>query len=359
MDLLERQLDWFLNSEQGARQKFTSIFLGGGTPGMLSREYEGIFRKLKNHIAPDCEISIETNPEDIQPDILAQWHDLGINRISMGVQTFQERGLEVLTRNHGSIKAQRAIEEVLKVFSNLNIDLIYGWPDQSVQQWRQDLEQAAVLGVPHLSLYNLTYEAGTPLNRKKDRGMLQDVADEHLESLYQTAMMTLSGPWIHDEVSNWSLPGFSCKHNWLYWQDSHYLGLGCGAHGYLPVGEVGLRYAFPKQLRTYLRAGEGFVDADITSLEEFLISHGASIDEGRTLSDWLLELIGCSLRSRKGVPVNEIEKLLKCKFEPGKILQTGIDMGLVKLEKGQLYLEPSEWFRETSWATELVMAFES
>ena len=336
--------------------KPTTVFFGGGTPGMFAEEYQALFKRFSSMLADDAEISMAANPEDVTEERLKYWRDLGFNRLSMGVQSFSPEGLKFLTRQHSPEKTTKAIELALKYFDNLNIDLIYGWKDQSKAQWLQDLKHAVDLGVPHLSLYNLTFEQGTTLGRKKSRGLIPDIEDEHLEELYLAAVNFLKEGWIHDEVSNWSRPGYSCRHNWIYWRGGHFIGVGSGAHGFLPEpSPLGTRYYFSKEFRSFI--SDFNADLPAANQEEVLRNIGAKIDEGRDRNDWLLEFVGSGLRTRHGVPIEYIEKLLECKFIPRKILQSGIDMGLVSLQDGQLRLDPKEWFRENRWSLEVAMSF--
>ena len=324
---------------------------------MFDKEYRKIFDLLLPQIASDSEISIEANPEDISEERLQYWRSLGINRLSMGVQSFLPKGLKFLTRNHQVGDTVKAIELALKYFPNLNIDLIYGWEGESVENFMSDIARAESLGINHLSLYNLTYEPGTTLGRKESRGLVHADADEHLEKLYLGAVEKLRGPWIHDEVSNWSREGHSCKHNWIYWQGGYFWGLGSGAHGYLPSDSShGIRFSFPKDFRRYLNS-DLLDTSQESSLSQDLRALGAIVDEERGAEDWLLEFVGSGLRSRMGVSISHIESILKCKFLPSKILQFGIDKGLVDYRKGRLYLSPSEWFRENRWSLELAMSF--
>ena len=161
------------------KTSLTSVFFGGGTPGMFTTEYEPIMGAIRRFTAPNCEISIEVNPENVSMESCRTWKDLGFNRVSMGVQSFTDRGLETLTRGHGADVAIRSIEILQNTFANINIDLIYGWHKQSSVDWQHDLHLATDLQIPHLSLYALTYEGRTPFARRVRRGVWHEEEDRH------------------------------------------------------------------------------------------------------------------------------------------------------------------------------------
>lgn len=356
MDGLLWQLEFFLENF-GTSLRFASVFIGGGTPGLLGKEYGPIFDCLAPYLADNAEITLEANPDDIQQNSLETWRSLGFNRLSVGIQTFSPRGLKELSRRHSSQKSREALELALGSFDNVNADLIYGWAGETPEDWDFDLAQVVGLEIPHLSLYNLTYEPGTVLTRRKNRGLLAEQEDAQLEVFYKMAQSRLQDRWQQDEVANWSQVGYSCRHNWIYWQDQPYLAFGCGAHGYLADGGWGLRYSFPKTLRTYL-ASIGTPDrGQPLSPRSFLESQGASLETDRGPNEWLLETVGCGLRSAKGVDIGRIETLLNCKFVPSKLLNLGLNKGLLTQKGSRITLATEEWFRECRWALELADSF--
>lgn len=155
-------------SDGGAH--LSTVFFGGGTPSLFDREYIKFFRDVEAYLGSASEVSLEANIDDITAERLTIWSDVGFNRCSLGVQTFDPDGLRFLTRDHSSGQAMKAIESSLRYFPNLNIDLIFGWKNQSIDSWLLDLQTAVSLGVPHVSLYNLTFEERTPLGRKAAKG---------------------------------------------------------------------------------------------------------------------------------------------------------------------------------------------
>lgn len=333
-----------------------SVFLGGGTPGMFDSQYKSLFQEISKLCTSDTEISIETNPEDITKERVEIWKDLGINRVSMGVQTFDPDGLSFLKRNHSVSKARKAIDIIANAIPNLNIDLIYGWPQQNSEILQKDLKIATESPAKHLSLYNLTYEPQTPIGRQKIRGKLTAVEDDLLADFYELIMNTLQDKWDHEEVSNWSKPGFSCKHNWIYWNSEEYLGLGCGAHGFLKDQNIGTRYSFPRSLKKFLEAQHKPYEERL-NVRQNLINLGADVETDRTLSSWLLEVVSSAIRTRDGVKINQLEEKLQEKFMPTSTIKAGLAQGLIDQQGSQLVLDPREFFRESAWSAEVARSF--
>lgn len=331
----------------------STVNVGGGTPSVITKEYEQIFLLLNPYIKSDCEISIEANPNDCKKSNLARWKGYGFNRISVGVQTFQEKGLQFLKRDHNTAQAIESIENCLTYFENTNIDLIYSWPAQTLKEWKKDLSLAHTLDCNHLSLYNLTYAKGTPIGRARQRGKIMEPQDESQELLYTQAREYLGNQgFIHEEVSNWSKPGFSCKHNWLYWLGKPYLGVGSGAHGYLPItSPIGLRYHYKRRERNFQSAALGRKPLlDFSNLIEV---------ETRDSEAWLLEMLGSSLRTHRGLDLVEIKRKTGKTFIPSNEIELGIANKLIKLDKKQLTLHPQEWFREVHWCLKISECFKA
>lgn len=332
--------------------KFKSIFFGGGTPGLFAREYAPLFTLLAPFMEATTEVSLEANPNDVTSAQIASWRALGFNRLSLGVQTFAAAGLKFLTRDHDATQARQAVELALLDFPSVNLDLIYGWQGQTAESWRQDLSIALQMGVPHLSLYTLTYEPRTVIGRRQTRGVVTAAADENLADSYEVACAQLAATgYVHDEVSNWARPGHTCEHNWLYWRDGHFIGVGAGAHGYVPGADgLGVRYAYPRSvqgfLATTLAASGGAADvlAQTSSLEL----------QDRSIDAWIAEYVGSSLRTRMGTDLMHIRECTRRILQPNAVLREGIQRGLVLFDGATLRLTPGEWFRETAWSVELI-----
>jgi oxygen-independent coproporphyrinogen-3 oxidase len=226
-----------LQQEYLAGQTVTSIYFGGGTPSLLSRnDLQQLLDKLYAtfKIDPGAEITLEANPDDLSPEKLSELRAAGINRLSIGVQSFHEEDLRWMNRAHDSRQALQSIRDARDAgFNNLTIDLIYGGPTLSDDGWAANVQQAIDLGVQHLSCYALTVEPGTALDqfiRKKKVPLLDtDKAARHFEQLMQ---WTANAGYEHYEISNFALPGWHSRHNSSYWQSQPYLGLGPSAHSF-------------------------------------------------------------------------------------------------------------------------------
>ncbi len=220
------------------RRPVETVFFGGGTPSLnpvdeMAKILEGI--RAAFAIEPDAEIALEANPGSITADYLRGLREIGFNRLSIGVQSFDDEELVTLDRIHTGDDARAAFAAARDAeFDNVNLDLIYGLCEQPLAAWRRSLEEALALAPEHLSLYALTVEDGTPLARDVARGRVTppdpDVQAEHYE---WTEQRLARAGYEHYEISNWARPGRRCKHNLVYWQNREYLGLGAGAHSHL------------------------------------------------------------------------------------------------------------------------------
>ncbi len=236
-----------------ARPRIETIFYGGGTPSLIPpRHLTTIFTALRTHfdIARDAEITCEANPESASPEFLAAARACGVNRLSLGVQSLDDGMLRLLGRAHDSAQARRAVEQARAAgFANLGLDLIWGLPGQSPEHWLSTLRLALALEPQHLSCYALSVEPGTPLERSLDRtppSLPPLPQDEDLERMFlEGAELLESAGFTHYEVSNFSLPGFACRHNSLTWAGARYLGLGPAAVGTLHLNGRTLRWANP------------------------------------------------------------------------------------------------------------------
>ena len=214
-----------------------TVYIGGGTPSLLSIvSLQTLLAKMHENfiITPDAEITLEANPDDINIDSLLSWKSLGINRLSIGVQSFFEADLQWMNRAHNAQQALRCIQLAKESgFHNLSIDLIYGTPTLSDEQWKQNIGTAIALGVPHLSCYALTVEPKTALHHLIATKKVADVSEEkqsvHFEILTQSLR---EAGYEHYEISNFAKPDFHSRHNSSYWQGKPYIGLGPSAHSF-------------------------------------------------------------------------------------------------------------------------------
>ena len=228
---LEIRKDYLDNEE------IETIYLGGGTPSQLSKEeLEEIFAHIYKvyKVTPDAEITLEANPDDLTPEYVSMLRGLPINRISMGIQTFQEETLKLLHRRH---TAQQAIEAFKRCreagFQNISIDLMYGLPGETLDTWGQDLQQAIDLHPEHISAYHLIYEEGTTLWNLREQNKVEEAEEELSLTLFKTLIERLTkAGYQHYEISNFCLPGLHSRHNSSYWTGKKYLGCGPSAHSF-------------------------------------------------------------------------------------------------------------------------------
>jgi oxygen-independent coproporphyrinogen III oxidase len=217
-------------------ETLNTIYFGGGTPSILeTAELELLLTAIaKNYsMAPSIEITLEANPDDISLDKLRAWKDLGINRLSIGVQSFFEEELKWMKRAHNAEQAIRNLQLARKEFDNITIDLIYGSPLLTDEMWKQNVERAIEMDIPHLSCYALTVEEKTPLLKLINTSKVANVDNDKQARQFLLLMEWLrEKSYEHYEVSNFAKPGFRSRHNSSYWKGEKYLGLGPSAHSY-------------------------------------------------------------------------------------------------------------------------------
>lgn len=221
----------------GVGSTLSSLYVGGGTPSLLGPEAMDVLGDVLGRDRlddPELEWTAEANPESFVPELAARWHRAGVNRVSLGVQSFHEPTLRWMGRLHGAAGAERAIENARNAgFSNVSIDLIFGLPASLGRSWRDDLERALDQDVPHVSLYGLSVEAATPLGRAVAEGREPAVDDERYRDEFLMAAERLAAAgYEHYEVSNFARDGLVSLHNSAYWDGRPYLGIGNGAHSY-------------------------------------------------------------------------------------------------------------------------------
>ncbi len=230
-----------------------TLYMGGGTPSqlplpLLSRLIRGLREVIDlSHVE---EFTIEANPDDVTPHWCEVIKSLGINRVSMGVQSFEDDILKMIGRRHDALQVIDAVKCLQDYgIDNISIDLIYGLPGQTVESWTRSVEQAIALRPRHLSAYGLTYEEGTRLWHQRERGEVVEVPEDQCLMMYSILVDRLcAAGYEHYEISNFAMPGYHSRHNSSYWQDIPYLGLGAAAHSY--DGRV--RRSNPCDLRRYM-----------------------------------------------------------------------------------------------------------
>jgi oxygen-independent coproporphyrinogen-3 oxidase len=269
-------------------QSVRTISLGGGTPTHLSAQWlERLLTLLSRwlHLEPDGEYSIEANPANLDDDKIRVLADHGITRVSLGSQSFDRNVLRVLDRDHAPEDVPRAVDRVRRRIAAISLDLIFGAPGQTLDQWRNDLRQTLALEPKHLSTYGLTYETGTPLWKRAERGEVHPLGEEEELGMYETAIDTLEAAGFeHYEISNFARPGCRSQHNSVYWENHAHFGFGMGAAKYL----------------------EGTRSLNVRSLEGYLnraLAGQPTEFQSETLPprERALETIGQNLRRAEGV----------------------------------------------------------
>ncbi len=237
-----------LRSQEAPRRDIDTLFFGGGTPSLLDPPLlEKIFQALKSYFSwnEKTEITLETNPKTVSLEKLKSFRSLGINRLSIGVQSFQDRFLKSMGRIHSGEEAKKTIREAREAgFENISMDLIFALPGQTFQDWQQDLEEAIRLETPHLSAYHLTIESGTTFETLYRKGKLKLPSEEDgVHCLTWTRERLCQVDMGAYEISNFARPGFECRHNQNYWQYGEYLGFGAGAASFAKTSflDVSLR----------------------------------------------------------------------------------------------------------------------
>lgn len=252
-----------LNSET-----ITTVYLGGGTPSLLSiTQLSKLVNGLKKvfDFSAVEEFTIEENPDDVTADYIQQAKSLGINRVSMGVQSFNDEDLRFINRRHTAKQATDAIHIIKEAgINNISIDLIYGIPGQNIEIWKNNVDTAISLSVQHISAYTLMYEEGTRLSVMRSLGKITEVDDDVVAAMYDYLVAQLkSNGYTHYEISNFALPGFHSRHNSSYWNFTPYLGLGVAAHSF----DGTVRRFNPSNLKMYLDTlGEGNLCVEVEKI---------------------------------------------------------------------------------------------
>jgi oxygen-independent coproporphyrinogen-3 oxidase len=290
-----------------------TVFFGGGTPSLLPLpEMERIVTALRQRfrLAADAEFSFEANPGTVDLPYLQGLRSLGVNRLSLGVQSFHDDELAMLGRIHTAAEAREAYHTACQAgFDNVNLDLIYGLPHQTMTAWQQTVREAIALRPDHLSLYALSLEEGTPLADAVANSRLPPLDADLAADMYLWAEDALAtARYQHYEISNWALPGRQCRHNLAYWLNEPYLGLGAGAHSCFG----GFRFANVKDPRRYIALVEESAKGHgrlAEGLAPFLagLGHIASVEQ-MTAARTVAETVVLGLRLVEGLPLEEFRR---------------------------------------------------
>lgn len=294
-----------------------TIYFGGGTPSQLqaadfSRIFEAIHRLFD--VSPCAEITLEANPDDMTPGYVAGLQTLPFNRVSMGVQSFKEEDLRFLNRRHNREQALLAVDLCKKNgLENISVDLIYGLPGQTLEEWKQNLDTVIRLDIPHISAYHLIYEEGTALYKLKEAGKIIPVDEDLSVALFTSLIdqLTANG-YLHYEISNFARPGMLSRHNSSYWIGKKYLGIGPSAHSYNGQNRQWNISSLPGYLQAIKK---GVPDIEIENL-----------DINTRYNDFIIT----GLRTMWGIKFNEIQqqfgkdKLIYCQKQAAPYLKQGL-----------------------------------
>ena len=299
-----------------------TIYFGGGTPSLLEKEdLRSQIEKFRQtfNVSDKAEITFEANPDDITEEKLAGWKEIGINRLSIGVQSFFEEDLLWMNRAHNAEQAVSSLQLAVKYFDNITMDLIYGHPLLSNEKWKQNVEKVIALNIPHISCYALTVEPKTPLYKMIKEKKKEDVQQEKQAEQYLLLMEWLENAgYEHYEISNFAKPGFRSRHNSSYWQGKKYLGLGPSAH------------SFNGESRQWNISNNNIY---IESLEKNEIPFEKEI---LTQSQKANEYIMTSLRTMEGLDINMIPEAMSYELQAAS--KKFIESGKLTLKENKLIL---------------------
>jgi oxygen-independent coproporphyrinogen-3 oxidase len=316
-----------LRKEYLENEPVSTIYLGGGTPSVFSVKDLGT---ILNHIhkefrvTDDCEMTIELNPDDVQPAYLEGLRNHNINRISLGIQSWRDSDLKMLNRRHDSAQAITALKDTLNAgFENVTIDLIYGIPGMSQKDWESNLDFSFSFGIKHLSAYHLTFEPGTVFAKMLMKGTISEIDENDSAAQFNILIQKAeSAGFVQYEISNFGKPGYFSIHNSNYWKQVKYLGLGPSAHsfnGYSRQWNI-------RDLKGYIKCvntGKSFFESE-------------ELDIKKRFNEYIMT----SLRTMWGIDLEYVEKMFEKEGYDYVVNLSGKfrNYGLMKLEKNSLVL---------------------
>jgi oxygen-independent coproporphyrinogen III oxidase len=314
-----------LRKEYLGNEVVETVYFGGGTPSLLQiADLRLQIGKLKQvfSIGDHTEITMEVNPDDITEESLVLWKDAGINRLSIGVQSFFEDDLQWMNRAHSAEQAISSLQLAKKYFDNISIDLIYGTPGLTDEKWKQNVSRSVESGITHLSCYALTVELKTPLHKMIRENKTADVdADKQSQQFLLLMQWMKDEGYEHYEISNFSRPGHRSRHNTSYWQGKKYLGLGPSAHSF---NSASRQWNVSNNNQYIESIGKGIVPFDIEEL---------------TATQKTNEYIMTSLRTMEGLDITKLEESIRLKIL--SISKKYLDAGLM-IQKGSALILTNE-----------------
>ena len=332
-----------MRKEYAGSAPIGTIYFGGGTPSTLTMEQ---LQKIcgtiysTHSVLPTAEVTIECNPDDLTPDFLAQLKQLPFNRISMGVQSFNDTQLKRLGRRHNAQKARAAVHNAREAgYNNISIDLIFALPGSTITEWEHDLDSAIALHPDHLSAYNLTYEEGTPLYRALERGDFAELSEEeNIEQFQMLITKMKEAGYRHYEISNFALPGCESRHNSSYWNDTPYIGCGAAAHSYDGTSRQWNIADIQEYIKGMESGNPNFEIEELTEEERY--------------NDTILT----RLRTAKGIPLEWMKEKFSARLNSymRHIADKEIALGNLKEEDGHLSLTEKGIFISDAIIRELI-----
>lgn len=323
----------------------STVYLGGGTPSVFTVKEIGIIidHLRKNFVFDkENEITIELNPDDLTREYLGDLKNTGVNRISLGIQSWRDEDLKLMNRRHTSVQARNALEYALeKGYGNISVDLIYGIPGLGLNNWESNLDLTLSFNIQHLSAYHLTIEPGTPFSRMKDKGLFEEIDEDESTSEFNLLLeKTESAGFINYEISNFGKPGFFSVHNTNYWKQVPYLGLGPSAHsfnGYSRQWNI-------KDVKKYIRA--------VSSAK--LLFEKEELDIKTKFNEYVMT----SLRTMWGMDLEYIERIFEREGYDYVVNLSGkfIDYGLMKQYDKNLVLTNQGKMISDNIISEFIMA---
>ena len=312
-----------------------TIYFGGGTPSRTATgNLERIFAALRERydVAPDAEITLEANPEDVEEDAISSWRALGVNRLSVGVQSFFDDELRAIGRVHDRAQAIAAVRAIVASGARANLDLILGLPGQTAETFRESLDTAVSLGAGHLSLYMLDLEERTPLQVQAARGRVVLPEEDLVADLYLEAVARLAAAGLHQyEISNFARAGEESRHNLRYWRRQEYRGFGMGAHSF----QGSERYANTRDIRRYIALSP--------QARDFAETLGAGEVQRETIFLQLRQVSGMcyedlvALRGKEGI----------------EWVDRGLEDGWLRREDGRVSFTPSGFLQSNEFISQL------
>jgi oxygen-independent coproporphyrinogen-3 oxidase len=343
-EALIREIRFVAARSEGRVSRVHTVFFGGGTPTLMPPDSLAAVLETIRACFPldaDAEISLEANPGTVSAEGLSKLREAGFNRVSFGMQSAHPEDLRLLERIHDFFDVIESVKWARQAgFENINLDLMYGLPEQPLARWQDSLRRAVSLNVEHLSLYALTLEHGTPFGRWAARGLLPLPDSDAAAEMYEWADGFLAEQgYVQYEISNWAkgdadalTPRFACRHNLQYWRLLPYLGFGAGAHGCA----ADTRYSNVLRIATYLRRmGAEKARAD------FPLSPAAVSRHARTREEAMKEMLMLGLRlTREGVSSEGFRARFDAALEEvfGAEIEEGISLGLLEWQKGRIRL---------------------